>query len=296
MPTASSGAATSDESYHHVISDLDIFTTYYDSSSATIGDFPPFIELVKVRGLPVSEFRKWNEQPLRPFRLFFYSAETETMIVKLPTRSHERLHLRLFQHITSAADALGMTDVAVPDGSTTYFMKKAGYLTAAGEGDSSLGLHPDSLNDGFPTVVIEAGWSQTLPAIRAKMHWWFDVSNGAVKIVLLAMANRAEYGIILEKWKRGHENPPSRPGATRTRSFSANLQVPTCHQTVTITRVGGANVPWSYQVVRAPLRLEFRDVFLREPVPPQTDILFNEERLKNYASIVWGAGDSIPEE
>ncbi|KAK3935211.1 hypothetical protein QBC46DRAFT_272236, partial [Diplogelasinospora grovesii] len=71
-----------------------------------------------------------------------------------------------------------------------------------------------------PTLVIEAGNSQTLEQLRVDMRWWFGPSNHQVKIVLLAKLDRNQGQIVLEKWVETRAQP--RPGATTTRAAAAS--------------------------------------------------------------------------
>jgi hypothetical protein len=53
-----------------------------------------------------------------------------------------------------------------------------GNIISSGEGDSC--RKPESMRpckDQYPTLVIEAGWSQTLQNLQEKARWWFDESN-----------------------------------------------------------------------------------------------------------------------
>ncbi|KAK7431126.1 hypothetical protein QQZ08_002407 [Neonectria magnoliae] len=280
--------------YHKIISELVAVTIQYDGHDRLcqqLGDVPIGTPLAKVKGISLDNFKKWNvhRETHRMWRLFFYSTETETLVVKFPSTPHEDLHVRIYDELVIASVANGSRSHSKGYGSTTYFMRKTGRMTAAGEGDSSFGPIPATHNDRFPTVIIEAGWTQTSPAIHAKMHWWFDVSDGAVKIVLLAIASVSHRQITVEKWKLGVANP--RPGATTTRSSSS--MVPILHQILIITRTPGTsnNNPASFQVTGTPLRLEFEDVFLRAPVATQTNLLLNGAYFQEYASLVWDSYD-----
>ncbi|VUC28306.1 unnamed protein product [Clonostachys rosea] len=262
-----------------------------DDLRIVIGNIPDGSSLTKIVGVTVHQFTQWDETPCRLGRLFFYSFEDEVLIIKYPlSQVHEALHTTLYSRIQrQMSDAL--FDEHAPYGSATFYMKRSGYLTSAGEGDSTFGLNERGTNNRWPTVVIEAGWSQTKAALIAKAHWWFEASNRAVKVVLLVIGDPLQ--IQIEKWKASPLPPSSAPPSSAdpnrpiTRNHTAFLQReaerPKVHPPVTtIVRSSIDTPPNNYRVVGSPLRLEFRDVFLRDPVPPEEDLLLGDEELRNY--------------
>lgn len=69
-----------------------------------------------------------------------------------------------------------------------------------GEGDSTGGPHPQrAAINAWPTLVIEAGDSESLGELHNDMRWWFSASNHDVKIVLLAKFEHNRREIILQK-------------------------------------------------------------------------------------------------
>lgn len=160
-----------------------------------------------------------------------------------------------------------------------------------GEGDSTGGPRPQrSGGRDWPTLVIEAGHSQTLEALRRDMRWWFGASNHQVKIVLLAKFNHDQWEIILEKWV---EVPVlARQGALTTRAAARYEQ--SCSQAITITQTPNITDtnpnrlnPTSYTVTRGALRLEFDRLFLRKPGQGEGDIIIDVPQLQMYAVRVW---------
>jgi hypothetical protein len=146
----------------------------------------------------------------------------------------------------------------------------------------------------WPTLVIEAGHSETLGELRNDMRWWFSASDHQVKIVLLAKFNNNQ--IILEKWVEVYQ--PPRLGATTTRAVAqaAAQGVPQlvqdCSQIITITQdpsISNTDPNWfhptSYTVTRGALRLEFDRLFLRQPQLGQGegDIVISIQQLQAYA-------------
>jgi hypothetical protein len=143
----------------------------------------------------------------------------------------------------------------------------------------------------YPTLVIEAGWPQTLKELREKAKWWFDISKGDVKIVLLVKSSPGSNDIRIEKWKLDPAAP--RQGATTTRAATA--MTPRRVHVVEIARAAGIDDahpnrfdPASYIVTGGPLQLEFIDIFLRQPIPPgERDLIIGNTTLQEYAADFW---------
>ncbi|VUC20737.1 unnamed protein product [Clonostachys rosea] len=243
--------------------------------------------LTKIEGMTIEKFIQWDESPSRRGRLFFYSSEREVLIIKLPiSEIHEYLHRALeWDIIYSLSRALKKE--TRPYGSATFYMKRDGRVTAAGEGDSSLGLAAQGANDGWPTVVIEAGWSQTRTALVAKAHWWFEASNRAVKMVLLITVSPLQ--IQVEKWNTSslpQSTAPGRPKTRQSQREATDLR-PKIHPPILTINRTSANTTNDCRVIGSPLRLEFRHIFLRNPVPPEGDILLDESFFRMYAEQAW---------
>ncbi|KAK3352340.1 hypothetical protein B0T25DRAFT_541740 [Lasiosphaeria hispida] len=152
-----------------------------------------------------------------------------------------------------------------------------------GEGDSTGTPWPQRIK-GWPTLVIEAGDSQSLEALRMDMEWWFRASNHQVKILLLAKLDRHGRRITLEKWVE-IQPAASRPGP---RSRPATTLRPDRTQEIIITWAPSlANTPASHAVTRGALQLEFSLLFLRPPGPADGDLIITVPRLQLWASRVW---------
>lgn len=151
---------------------------------------------------------------------------------------------------------------------------------SAGESDSAGGPKPERASAGsWPTLVVEAGYSEPLNELRRDMHWWFSASNHQVKIVLLVKFKRTNRKILIEKWE---EEQLSRPGATRTRRFAAGIAPgPTLRQSITISQ--NATNPASYHVTRGALVLSFKLLFLRDPSPQEGDFIIDIPQLEEFA-------------
>ncbi|KAH6630472.1 hypothetical protein B0J18DRAFT_102462 [Chaetomium sp. MPI-SDFR-AT-0129] len=177
---------------------------------------------------------------------------------------------------------MGLADRWMTLGATRYTSTQNN--NSESEPDSSGKPIPDRPGGGWPTLIIEAGYSESLASLRSKMEWWFDASNHEVKIVLLVKANRVQQSILIERWEEGPITAP-RPGATTTRSVTSTIG-PNRRQEITITKDTRSSPP-QYQVNSTDLVLSFRLLFLREPGPQEGDIVVTTAELQLCAAQVW---------
>ncbi|RFU30801.1 hypothetical protein B7463_g5544, partial [Scytalidium lignicola] len=248
-----------------------------------------------IRGVSRTEYKKiYSRSESRGgFNVSMYIADAKLLIITIPKGGHERVHGLLDDHILVRVVNMNLVYDWDRVGATTYCrMNNAGNIDTAGEGDSArkpLSQRPGG-ND-FPTLVIEGGYSQSLASLRAKARWWFTTSNHHVKVVLIAKVYKDNGNIVIELWK---ELPIQRQGAMTTRASVVASMSPQCIHTINISRANGivpghANIylPGSYNVGNAPLRLLFTDLFLRNPVGTEGDIILSAANLQQFAAMVW---------
>lgn len=240
-----------------------------------------------------------REKMGRKFRLSLYTSESQVLIITIPTLDHECLHLHLNDIIGGILAEMNLQRELVNVGATDYpYLDHTGNRKSQGEGDSCRRpLFLRGRND-FPTLVIEAGYSQTWPSLRNKARWWFEASSCSIKIVLLIKLTPGSPDIMIEKWTVD-QLPPTRPGRVTTRVIAAQNQPvfsPVCVQTIQITQAPGVSLydrrrfaPSSYRVTRGLLRLEFKDLLLREPCQGEGDLILGTAELQEFASLVWKA-------
>ncbi|KAH0533045.1 hypothetical protein TsFJ059_001662 [Trichoderma semiorbis] len=233
-----------------------------------------------------------REAEHRKFRCSLYTAETQMLIITIPTLYHEAAHQHLQDEMSFARAAMGLRRDWLYGGSATFKQMAGDTVVTSGEGDSVGG--PKSMRpseDDWPTLVVEVGFSQTLASLRIKAYWWFSASNYEVKIVLLVKLNGPKESILIEQWT-AHQ--PDRHGATMTRA-AATLR-PRCIQSITITRdptIHDAHPDRlsnsRYVVQGGPLRLAFTGLFLRQPTPGsmEGDMIINDETLREIALATW---------
>ena len=153
----------------------------------------------------------------------------------------------------------------------------------ASEGDSCGGPNPARENKGaWPTLMVKAGDSEPLGALRDDMRWWFSASDHQVNIVLLTKFDHLHQRIIIERWE---EETRTRTGATTTRRAAASGALQSVlRQSITITRDPATD---SYHVAGSALVLPFLLLFLRDPGPQEGDFIMSIADLQTYARHVW---------
>ena len=203
------------------------------------------------------------------------------MIVKVPTAEHEQAHLTLSDEVNHKLEGMGLPRRSIwPCSSTTYHRS-----TRSKEGDST--FKPKWCRAGkgsWPTLVFEAGVSETLSQLRTDAEWWLTNSRGEVKIAIVISIKPAQKSLWIEKWCL----QPRTPAAQVTR---ADAPVPTKIQELTIIRNPLIPTPpgntATYAVTGAPLILEFEKLLLRAPVLPEGDVIFTAADLQAWADEFW---------
>ncbi|KAL7795415.1 hypothetical protein V8C37DRAFT_408783 [Trichoderma ceciliae] len=262
------------------------FTSFKNLFSAVDNSTSDILVVTNVSPKVFEEIYSARDAAGRKFRLSLYTAKSRMLIVKFPTGFQETAHRHLDLSTASKMDRMGLLESWALLGGTTYREISNEMLISSGEGDSV--CRPRSARPskrGWPTLVIECGYSQTVSSLRAKAHWWFQTSNFDVKIVLLLKLNETSESILIEKWKT--PQPPVRRGATMTR-IAAVMQ-PQCVHTISIARNPDRFSNNRYSVYSGPLRLEFKDLFLREPTSgsAEGDVVIGDGELQLIAFMTW---------
>jgi hypothetical protein len=213
----------------------------------------------------------------RGVRLTHY-VDWDILILKVPTAKHEIAHGHFGQKLTLRAGAMGLEDDFIYLGATKFQVRRA-----SKEGDTS--YKPRSMRPreaDWPTIVIEAGWSESIRKLRLDAGFWLEDSGGDVKIVLLISIcrRRGARRMVIEKWEN-RPVPANRPATRSITRAAGNTQKATKIQAITIN----SN---SNTVNGAPLTLEFRKIFLRQAVPPlEHDFIFTRQNLSAFATTFW---------
>lgn len=257
-----------------------MYTTYYPSSAKQLSKF-----FSDVSSHAFSRMEHEREARRRKFRFRRYYPSSRIAIIAIPTGPHEQLHAKLYMQFHKRLVLAGVDDSWTTMAATRHEGKGGGGGSGSGEADSSGGPLPD--RDGavaWPTLVIEAGYSESMDRLLSDMRWWFSASNHDVKIVILTKFHRRQPQphIILQRWEE--EPQAARPGATTTRS--ASPLIPVLRQMIAITQNSATNPP-TYDVDSTTLVLSFQLLFLRNPGPGEGDFVFDIAELQDFASRVW---------
>ncbi|EHK23623.1 uncharacterized protein TRIVIDRAFT_147366 [Trichoderma virens Gv29-8] len=210
-------------------------------------------------------------------RLSMYNEDCKCLIITVPTFVHEELGLTLYRELLFQIYRMGLERRWNCKGHTTFYnARRSSVSGGAKQADASGGPREGHPAPTFPTLVVEAGYSQTLADMRGKARAWFKDSDHNVKIAVLAKIIPAQRTLLVERWEE--------------RQHGEFGSVPGCQQRITIT--GSWANPSVYQVVESSdLILSFRLLFLREPRQGEADVIISTDWMKEYAKNVWDTWD-----
>lgn len=204
-----------------------------------------------------------------------YFPDTETLIVKIPTRLQEKAHQRLGQLIlmkTVAPMNLDINDFS-PMGKTTIKVQNG----SSKESDSSWkneNIRPR--DEDFPCLVVEAGMSESLTRLRGDARWCIESSGGKVNMVVIIWTRKTSRVLHIEKYIPGPPQTLASPGHPR----------PSYTRLASTVIIDSAASPST--VTGAPLVLEFNRIFDRPPNSPlEQDIVFTMQDLQNLGDRLW---------
>jgi len=166
---------------------------------------------------------------------FFY--DQKELRITMPTGPYERAYGGLYTDHVVAQMTL-MKAAGSPRRwmtmAVTAFPSEDG--THEGEGDSTGGpIIPERLGPHhWPTLAIEAGYTQSHRSLMTKMRWWFNESNHQVIMVIIAKLHPSLQTIVLEKYTEDRSAP--RSVAIHTRAYSAAILEPTPRQQIWIRK------------------------------------------------------------
>ena len=211
-----------------------------------------------------------------------YYWDVNLLIIKLmPSVKHELGHALFGQSIITKVIQMGMSYYDLLPIAASRFRG----LLSSKEGDSCYKPASRHSEAEFPTLVIEAGLSETQAKLRCDAKWWLTQpghNGNKVMIVVTISIKLNDKRLQIEKWENALA--PARP---RTRANSGPpIQIPTQIQQVTIRpNATGAITP--NEVTGAPLVLHFDKIFQRQPIVPQTDFTFSANELAVFATKFW---------
>ncbi|KAK3361072.1 hypothetical protein B0T24DRAFT_563246 [Lasiosphaeria ovina] len=257
----------------------------FNTIDSTTGDF---LAVTNVSPNQFTKIEREQEKRRRKFRFRRYDSNSQILIITITTDIHEALHLGIYMQYYAQLARNG-TERSWKDIGTATFRQQGHPGGGGSQGDSAGGPWPERAGAGnWPTLVIESGYSETLPELYKDMEWWFQASNHEVKIIILAKFDDQQHHILLEKWEEEISSPQR--AITRSRAAAMEQQNgvlnPVRRQSITITRDETTN-PVSYNVTRGALVLGFRLLFLRDPGPQEGDFVLSIQDLQLFAEKVW---------
>lgn len=190
----------------------------------------------------------------------------------------ETPHIQLCFIIAIKLRQMGLEDNFCLTGAATWHGRKS-----SKGGDSSFFPIPRSASNGWPKIVIVAGFAKNLGLLRHDVRWFISNSGGETKIVLIISIQQNSKTFVIEKWC------PQLNLLRRSPRRSPPLGIT---QTITISHRAGSAIdsPGSYHVEGAPLNFEFDKVLSRAPASQgETDISLGLEALQRFASGIWRA-------
>ncbi|KAL7910758.1 hypothetical protein GGI35DRAFT_322526 [Trichoderma velutinum] len=233
-----------------------------------------------------------DEYDKHKIRISTYNEDSRYLITTITYGPHERLYAPLDRELVRQIDNMGLGNNWLVRGIEYYPNARPSSGGSGGGGgkmpDASGGPRDKRLEPSYPTIVMEAGYSETLLDLQRKARDWFRDSNHDIKIVLLAKFDPAQQKIIIQRWEERQQGE-GRPGAA---TRWASEWIPGCQQEITITRNRAS--PSGYEVTSSDLILSFRLLFLRDPRQGEGDIVIPVSWMQGqYAADVWRAWDVL---
>lgn len=202
-----------------------------------------------------------------------YNTATSTLVVKLmASPEHETAAVILSMKIQSKLESFGI--------SLSDFLP----LGAARRRGKYRSKQPDAQfkpsfrgKNGWPSLVIESGLSESLVQLRRDAAWWLTNSDEQVRIALLASIQKNDRSIMVEVWEMKEQQPDEARRTTR----SSSQPIPTQLQEIKIEENGN--------VTGGPLVLGFERMLVREPKGGEGDVVFSVAELRAWAGLVWSS-------
>ncbi|KAJ9392158.1 hypothetical protein DTO063F5_917 [Paecilomyces variotii] len=191
---------------------------------------------------------------------FTYFGDIETLIIKVPTKAHEKAHASI--------------------GHETYYC-----LRSMGIGER-LGLSKPSTSPhdyDWPNFVIEAGYSENIPNLHMDARWWIENSGGQVLMVILIWISPPTKTVLIEKWIPSLLNTDVRRSSSIAASSSSSGATAVKIAEISINQAGATSV-----ITGAPLVLEFDRLVGRLPQNfNEGDVVYSQSELDYWARGLW---------
>ncbi|KAJ5815174.1 hypothetical protein N7474_006951 [Penicillium riverlandense] len=199
-----------------------------------------------------------------------YDAHSKILLIKMPTKAHEQISRKFVSGLVVKLSRMkdGLQDELHEMGSADVDL-----TSRRKQPDQSFCpvTLPPSRSDKFPTMIIEAAFSESKTKLRSNTKLWLVESKGDVKIALIMSTSKKRKEVTFELWQTFGRATRNEPG-----KIVAELK-----QTVTVEEHGG------HARASGKLTIPFEDLFLRSAVLPEEDIVFTERDVVKRACQVW---------
>jgi len=231
------------------------------------------------RGVTQTDLAEIDDVLPKYARVTYYE-DINLLIIKLmPSGKHEMSHIEFGDMIKEKAIMMGVSRRALTGVGGTRFKGHS----SSKEGDTSFKPASRVRETDLPTIMIEAGLSESLARLKVDAKLWLSYSRpnrDKVEIVIIISVQPEDRVLHIERWENA-----DRPGRPVTRSNPA--PIPMMMQEITI-RPNAAGAITLNEVTGAPLVLNFNKIFLRNPTAPETDFTFTANELADFANYFWG--------
>ena len=228
------------------------------------GQYLVFTSVTEDKFTKLHRYRRRYHKSLR----FMYLEEKEVLIVKISIGVIDGMVCgELGYTLREKATEMGLGR-SIGDAGTSTFQG----IRSKKEAESSFlaMLSPSRL---WPTVVFEAGISESLERMRVDSRWWLENSLGEVKIVILISISKSERKLHIEQWEM--------PAVLNQRVTRAHP-----HPVGTVTKINEVDIIGGI-ATGAPVTLDFEKIFLRPPGPGEGNIVYTAQYLKRWAASIW---------
>jgi hypothetical protein len=228
----------------------------------------------------VFEKLRSSDEGAGPGTRYGYDHEKEHIIITVfPKQLHEVFVANICRKVERQLEGMGIDeqqffDIATADyeGARGVKQPDTSYKPVTREGETAP-----------PSLVFEAGYTESLPQLRRDAEWWLSNAPHQVNIVVLVAIRPTTRVVVIEKWtlidrtKDGQSGTRSRPAPVFT--------LPTMTTEITIQPETKGST--TFVVKGAPLILEFKKLMDRDPLSPETDITVIDSELAKAAAAIW---------
>ncbi|KAG0643720.1 hypothetical protein HOY80DRAFT_1086790 [Tuber brumale] len=127
----------------------------------------------------------------------------------------------------------------------------------------------------WPSLMIEVGYSESLPLLRCDAQWWLLNSRGQTRMVIVMKIKRNPNGMRIECWKM---IPPRYPRVTRSGQLVGPL--PGFRQSFDINNLGMVTPTGCAMII------PYRTIFDIQH-PTGMDVIFSTNEISTYAMHVF---------